>query len=746
MGSPRVKLILSEKFKKYSPMNRAAVRKWCAQSAVVLAAGLLPLPQPAQALRIAQPGQTDQQSGLESRLTGLSGLPGRSSVQNGSSDRAGLETTLAEAPPGAWTMGVDRVRRRMAQLGIAPGRDTTLTPGEILMLGQFFDDLGRGILVPMDHRQIEEWVPDGFVLGSREEAGAWYRMVIASTFQEQLGRPIGFVFPAHVLRSETYRQMRSGETPPQLRPVHQAFLEGGANDFSRLPILVQGEDLEIPRWLPAHPLRPAAEVLREDVVGEKFVVLLPVEVPAFHEPDPDKQSGVYHPYWSRLREENMGVVRERAVEFREAAEGEGFGFIAGAIFWAPPPRGYLPDPSDEEAFARLEEELRSAGRTTEALQDELAREEPELWAIAAQAAAWSLSRVKREVESSLAFSEAHERASHRMAQGWGRAPGVTAVLMAGPRFLRAESDWSGQRAAAISEFREVPGSVRGRVLLLNRDRPLDLYLSELQAGTLSGGVVGAASGRALLEGLTRALAGRREFPVQARQLFQSLRVAEARVIHEVAGRVFYNRGESIWAAGGIRELGLIRELIAAARGEPTIRSLIAGLDWEIPDGAASSANAFVVTEEALVGGSGRPGLGPHIGRLINWVPGMHLRLTASGRDRAEQLSQIYGIPLSYFVYPNAGSDTQEPPVVFLRRAAEWSADSDEVRLHLIHTEPVSLGSLIEVIVLPRDPAGWRRVVGRFFQLLGMELPAEEIGVEDYDAADRASRLAAGRMA
>ncbi len=198
----------------------------------------------------------------------------------------------------------------------------------------------------------------------------------------------------------------------------------------------------------------------------------------------------------------------------------------------------------------------------------------------------------------------------------------------------------------------------------------------------------------------------------------------------------------------------IRSILADLPGIPLVteeagmeedeRRIQAEEAWEaawvgFPDLERAGEHAFVVTEEALWGDGSRPGIGFHVQKLFELIPGLSLRVVAQDDERAAWIRQALGLPADQVKAPEQGQRYEDAVRGEIQR---YQSEAKEV--HLVHTARLNWG--VDEILLPGSAEMWLENVSRIFRLLGFVGEAEWLGVNHYTAARLASEIFAERLA
>ncbi|MBI3312161.1 MAG: hypothetical protein HYZ88_01370 [Candidatus Omnitrophica bacterium] len=404
---------------------------------------------------------------------------------------AGMEEESAER---SYREGVARVRAAMQRFGV----QTTLTPGEVWMLGQLADPAGYLVVGGLDQK-FEKWLP---AIGHPDNQKEWdvrYRMTIAARLSRELvvhqqeapwrtGRPlysgrIGFVFSRSVITNPYFSQLRNGSVPIEMEdhlPPNQTLKD--------VRFLAQGNNSAVPRWRPVETEMTVEEATAAGAVGYKTSVMLPVQL----------DRSAYAPYWKKLTDQNLVWVQERAKETHSAFGGLGVGYLAGTLLWAAPPKDFAPPV----------ESLTGAGRSLEQFQREMDLEQPEEWALDLLMKAWLASDQKKEIEQSEQFSSAHAELTHRVVEAWNQTPGITLIQTAGPYFVSAQGELDPRVVPArqtIGRLAELPG-LKGKIVPATRNRLPVVFHKEFtwmaDAGLAGAVTVGRSLLRSLIDGRT----------------------------------------------------------------------------------------------------------------------------------------------------------------------------------------------------------------------------------------------------
>ncbi len=444
-----------------------------------------------------------------------------------------------EEPPAAqgYREAAERVRAAMQRLGV----QTTLTPGEVWMLGRLADPAGHLGVGGLDQK-FEGWLP---AIGHPDSQNEWdvrYRMTIAARLSRELaadqqktpwrqGRPlytgrIGFVFSRNVITNSYFSQLRNGSIPIEM----ENHLSPGQT-LKDVPFLAQGDNSAVPRWKPAETEMTVQEAMAAGAVGYKTSVMLPVQL----------DQSAYSPYWTRLTDQNLAWVQQRAKEARSAANGLGVGYLAGAILWAAPPSDFVP-PADS---------LAAIGQSPERFQEEMGKEQPAEWALDVLMKAWLDSDRKKEIEQSELFSSAHAALTQNVVERWNRTPGITLIQAAGPYFISAQGELT-QRVVpareAIGRLAKLPG-LKGKIVPATRNRPPAVFHEEF-TWMADAGLAGAVTvGRSLLQSLIDGQTGK--FRMMHTHVFRQ-GIARAAVDLLIGiDRLREKQAPGIWSAHGV---------------------------------------------------------------------------------------------------------------------------------------------------------------------------------------------------
>ncbi len=456
----------------------------------------------------------------------------------------------------AYRAAVGRIEATLKDLGI----QTPLTPGEIWTLSHLAGSNGSVVIIPRDQR-IEAAIPAQEVGSDPDRARDRYRVVTTVPLlraARQKDQPVTLLVNASLLNSALFTSLRAGKTKPTLSTMGMTAED--ALLFRDVAVLAQGEDPGNPRWKPAQSrekISPWA-ALQKGAVGYKAGVLLGAKLPGRS----------YHARWDRLAEQNLEWVKEQARLIRKETGGAGLGLLAAALIYAAPPSDYFPDPSDvkREEWDRFVDALTQGGHSPDGLREELRKAEPANWAVEAQMKMWLKSNKKWEAESTREFAQAHEQMTHRMAESWGNAPGITLIMASGPVFAESSEQWDNRRewaAQSIAELSQVPG-IRGRMILPSRNKYPSVYKAEMGVMQSSGLLAGIAPGRTLTQAVVQreVLGGGDEFYATKHPRFLKALQASARNMNQVLNR--FSEPASIWSAYGITPEQAAR-LVAAAR-------------------------------------------------------------------------------------------------------------------------------------------------------------------------------------
>lgn len=468
---------------------------------------------------------------------------------------AGLEEP---ALPEDYRRGVENVSAAMRRLGV----QTPLTPGEVWTLAQWTDSQGHLVAVPMD-QPIGAWVPEYYPGQDPVKAADLYRIVTALPLLEAARRrdqDVALLAGPSLLGSVMFRSLREGRISPSLEevkvPPEAASLVHG------VPLLAQAEDPEAPRWRPAQTKTPPRRALELGASGYKAGVLLGVKLPG----------RAYHDYWDWLAGRNIDWVREQAELVRHETGGRGLGLMATALIYAAPPRDYVPVSSDapRDVWEKFTENLGRQGHSMAELEQELQRDAPAEWAVAAQTAIWLKSPLKRELEATEDFARAHQEMTDRFAESWGRTPGITLIMAGGPYFVSTLEQWRERKDKAVEAVRDLKERLggSGKWVLLSRNRAPSVYKAELAAMMREGVAVGASAGRTLIQPTLQNAPrpGERRFYHPLHPYFLGATKASARNLNQVLN-VLDRYPADVWQSYGITP-EQAAGLVAAARLKP----------------------------------------------------------------------------------------------------------------------------------------------------------------------------------
>ena len=165
-------------------------------------------------------------------------------------------------------------------------------------------------------------------------------------------------------------------------------------------------------------------------------------------------------------------------------------------------------------------------------------------------------------------------------------------------------------------------------------------------------------------------------------------------------------GREVWQAGGLMR--------------------VAGVAESLPRG-------FVMTEEVVVGGSGRPGIGLYLSLLFEEAPGLPIRVVAHDADQAALIHRLFRIPMDQVISRGEGESYEE---AILRAAGDFRPERRRVILVDTHRRE---GIPIPTLVLPMEPEIWLWRLTQLFRLLGVLLPARGLDVSFYAAGLEAAR-------
>ena len=564
----------------------------------------------------------------------LSAPPGLTPLSRLSS--SGLE----EQKVAAYRHGAERIRVAMEQFGVR----TTLTPGEVWTLSKIVGPDGRVEIIPMD-QQMDRHIPvDNAAYSDRKTGNVRYRLVISSWLYaraQALGRKVAFLFGKPVVDHREFKKLHGGEQPYPLRP----YLPPAVSLDT--PFLIQGEDPEVPRWLPAQQKVSIRQALEAGAAGYKTSVMLGISLP----------NHSYHARWGRLLQQNLHWVQGIANQIQEDTGGLGFGYLAGALIYAAPPRDYVPSLEDlcGKKFESLRALLKEGEKDLKVFQTELAAEladpEPADWAIKVQMQGWQDSSMKRALEASEEFAQAHQQMTYRLVEEWNKTPGITLIMAAGPYFVSTEKQWTNRRERAIAAMEGLRSFGPTKLVLLSRDQPAAVYAGKLEEAISGKLVVGAALGRTIVRPLMQhtqfyPISDGIQFPKQmkiaADRLEQNLRLLE--------------RGTaSVWETYGITP-EQVSGLLSAGLEEGAIgRLLIVEDDQQISDALKRIAEEWnpgirvVVATNLRTAGSAFARLGPFDAMVTD--------IGLADGDRGWDLIQERGesIPTAVF---SAGLDSQ----------------------------------------------------------------------------------------